>query len=174
MRNSWNGIRRADDEVVVGVEARVEVERAEPSEPQQLHHDELDVRARRVVAGVEAHDGPLAERDAVRVRGAPVGHVGGVERRLEELVLEHQALIAAEARVHLAQRVGEPVLAVAQVALARVVQPVGQPDLEVAAAGHVHDVDALVHVRDRLGAHALVDVAQAARACSRRPGTCSC
>ena len=83
----------ADDQVVVRVEARVEVERPEPAEPQQLHDDELDVRARRVVAGVEAHDGALAERDAVHVRRAPVGHVGRVERGLEELVLEHEPLV---------------------------------------------------------------------------------
>ena len=68
----------------------------------------------------------------------------------------------AEPGVHLGERVGEAVLAVAQVALARVVQAVGQPDLQVAAAGGVHDVDALEHVGDRLGAHPLVDVAQAA------------
>ena len=55
----------------------------------------------RVVAGVEAHDRPLAERDALHVRGAPVGHVGGVEGRLEELVLEHQPLVVAEAGVDL-------------------------------------------------------------------------
>ena len=35
------------------------------------------------------------------VRGAPVGHVGRVERRLEELVLEHEPLPVAQARVHL-------------------------------------------------------------------------
>ena len=102
------------------------------------------------------------------------GHVGGVERRLEELVLEHEPLIGTEAGVDLGQRVGEPVLPVAQVALARIVEAVGQPDLEVAAAGHVHDVDALEHVGDRLGPDPLVDVGEAARACSRRPGTCSC
>ena len=55
-----------DDEVVVRVEARVEVERAEPAEPQQLHDDELDVRAGRVVAGVEDDDRPLPQRHALQ------------------------------------------------------------------------------------------------------------
>ncbi len=106
-----------------------------------------------MVPGVEAHDRTLAQRDAVRVRGPPVGDVGRVEGRLEQLVLEHEALVVAETRVHLPQRVGESVLAVAQIALPGVVETVGQPDLEVAAADDVHDVDALAHVRDRLGAH---------------------
>ena len=64
MRNSWNGSAAPDDEVVVGVEARVEVERAELAEAQQLHDDELDVRAGRVVAGVEADHRLVAERGA--------------------------------------------------------------------------------------------------------------
>ena len=38
----------------------------------------------------------------VGVGGAPVRDVGVVERRLEELVLEHQALVLAEAGVDLA------------------------------------------------------------------------
>ena len=92
-------VGRADDQVVVGVEAGVEVERAELPEPQQLRDDELDVGARRVVAGVEADHGPLAERGHLDVRRAPVGHVGVVERRLEELVLEHQPLVLADPRV---------------------------------------------------------------------------
>ena len=60
----------------------------------------------------------------------------------------------AEAGVDLRERVGEAVLPVAQVALARVVRAVGQPDLEVAAAGDVHDVDAL----ERGGAIALARI----------------
>ena len=57
-------VGRADDQVVVGVEAAVEVERAELPEPQQLRDDELDVGARRVVAGVEADQRPVAEGGA--------------------------------------------------------------------------------------------------------------
>src|SRR5919199_1463978 len=75
-------------------------------EPPQLHHDELDVRARRVVAGVEAHDGALAERGHLRVGGAPVRHVRVVEGRLEDLVLEHEPLALTDGAVDLLQRLG--------------------------------------------------------------------
>ena len=90
-------VGRADDEVVVGVEAGVEVEGAELPGPQQERDDELDVGARRVVAGVDAHLRPLAQLQAVRERRAPVGHVHRVERRLEQLVLEDQPLVARRA-----------------------------------------------------------------------------
>ena len=60
MRKSWIGIGRTDDQVVVGVEAGVEVEGAELPEAEQLRDDELDVGAGRVVAGVEADHRPLA------------------------------------------------------------------------------------------------------------------
>ena len=140
-------VGRAHDQVVVGVEARVEVERAELAEAQQLHDDELDVRARRVVAGVEAHQRLVAERGHLGVGRAPVRNIGVVERRLEELVLEHEALVVAEARVDLLQRVLQAVLTAAHVGLARVVRALGEPDLEVARPGRVHDVDALEVVR---------------------------
>ena len=64
-------VGRADDQVVVGVEARVEVERAELAEAQQLHDDELDVRAGRVVAGVEADHRLVAERGHLGVARCP-------------------------------------------------------------------------------------------------------
>ena len=152
----------AHDEVVVGVEARVEVERAELSEAQQLHDDELDVRAGRVVAGVEADHRAVAERGHLGVGGAPVGNIGVVERRLEELVLEHQALLAGQAVVDLAERVVEAVLAGAHVGLAGVVRALGEPDLQVARAGGVHHVDALEVVIDRLAADAVVLVGEGA------------
>jgi hypothetical protein len=60
------GVGRADDEVVVGVEPRVEIEGAEAADPQELGDDELDVRARGVMAGVENDDGLLAEGQAVQ------------------------------------------------------------------------------------------------------------
>src|SRR3712207_6935680 len=56
--------------------------------PQQERHDELDVGAGCVVAGVDDDRRPLAKLDAVRVRGTPVRHVRVVERRLEQLVLQ--------------------------------------------------------------------------------------
>ena len=91
-----------DDEIIVGVEAGVEVERPQASESQELGHDELDVRARRVVSGVEADDGTVSECGALHVGRSPVRDVGRVERWLEELVLEHEALVASEAVVDLA------------------------------------------------------------------------
>ena len=45
-------VGRADEEVVVGIKAAVEMEPAEAAEAQQRSHDELDVGARRVVARV--------------------------------------------------------------------------------------------------------------------------
>ena len=103
-------VGRADDEVVVGVEPRVEVERAELAEAQQLHDDELDVRARGVVAGVEADLRTVTERGHLGVARSPVRNVHVVERRLEELVLEHEALVLADAVVDLrrASRRGDP------------------------------------------------------------------
>ena len=86
-------VGRTDDQVVVGVEAGVEVERAQLSQPQQLRDDELDVGARGVVAGVQAHLGALTERAHLGVGRAPVRHVGHVHRRLEELVLQHHSLV---------------------------------------------------------------------------------
>ena len=71
----------------------------------------VDVRARRVVAGVEADHRPLPQRGHVGVGGAPVRDVGGVERRLEELVLQHESLVLAETGVDLRETLGQPVLA---------------------------------------------------------------
>ena len=66
-------IGRTDHEVVVGVEAGVEVEAAQLPGPQEDGHDELDVRARRVVSRVDDDLRLRSELDAVRVRRAPVG-----------------------------------------------------------------------------------------------------
>ncbi len=157
------GIGGADHQVVVGVEPGVEVEAAQLVQAQQHHHDELDVRPRRMVTGVEDHLRPLPEREAVGEGGSPVRDVGRVERRLEELVLEQHALAVAEAFVRLGQRVGEPVLAVAQRVLTRVVGTVGEPQLEIPRSGLVHDVDALEEVGDRLAAHRGIRVGDAAQ-----------
>ena len=83
----------AHDQVVVRVEARVEVEGAEAAGAQQLNDDELDVGAGRVVAGIEADDGTLPQSGHVRERRAPVRDVGVVEGGFEELVLQEKALM---------------------------------------------------------------------------------
>ena len=114
------------------------------------------------MAGVEADGGALAEGGHVRVRGAPVRHVHRVEVRLEDLVLEHEALVLAEAGVDLLEGVGETVLPAAEVGLAGVVGAVREPDLQVTAAGGVHDVDAVHVVVDGLLADAWVAVGEGA------------
>jgi hypothetical protein len=89
-------IGRADDEVVVGVEAGVEVERPEPAKTQQLRNDELDVGSRCMVAGVETHERTVAQGQAVGVGRTPVRNIGVIERGLEKLVLEHQPLVLGD------------------------------------------------------------------------------
>ena len=54
-------VDRADDQVVVGVLAVVEVEAAEPALVGEQRDDLLDVRALRVVAEVDEHLRALAE-----------------------------------------------------------------------------------------------------------------
>ena len=66
-------VDRADDEVVVGVLAVVEVEAAEQLLGQQERHDLLDVRALRVVAGVDEYLSLRAEPLAEERGSAPVG-----------------------------------------------------------------------------------------------------
>ena len=100
--------------------------------------------------------------DALDVGGSPVGHVHRVERRLEELVLEEHPLVRPEPGVDGGECLGEPILAGADVVLARVVRPVREPQLEVPRAGRVHDVDAGEEVVQRLAAHARIRVAHAA------------
>ena len=53
------GICGSHNQVIVGVEPRVEVESSEATGAQQLNHDEFDVGTGRVVAGVEADDGSV-------------------------------------------------------------------------------------------------------------------
>ena len=113
-----------------------------------------------VVPGVQADHGLLAQRGDVRVRGSPVGHIGVIERRLEELVLEHQSLVVAESRVDLPERVAEAILPSTHVVLAGVVGSLGEPDLQVARTCGVHDVDALEVMVDRLPPNALVVVGE--------------
>ena len=97
-------VDRADDQVVVGVLAVVEVEAAEAALLGEQRDDLLDVRALRVVAEVDEHPRAVAELLADEQRRAPVGEVGRVERGLEELVLDEQLLLVGQRRVDLAQR----------------------------------------------------------------------
>ena len=87
------GICGSDDQVVVGVEPRVEVESSEAAGAQQLNHDEFDVGSGRVVAGVEADDGSVAQGQHVRQGRAPVRNISVVEGGFKELVLKEQTLV---------------------------------------------------------------------------------
>ena len=82
------GVCGSHDQVIVGVEPRVEVESSEAAGAQQLNHNELDVGTGRVVAGVEADDGSVAQGHHVRQGSTPVRNVGVVEGGLEELIFE--------------------------------------------------------------------------------------
>ena len=116
-----------------------------------------------MVPGVEADEGTLPQRCDLRVGGTPVGHVGVVERRLEELVLQDEPLLWAERGVDLRQGLGQPVLAAAQVTLAGVVGAVSEPDLQVAGAGLVHHLDAFQVMLNGLGPDGGVVVGEAAQ-----------
>ena len=96
-------------------------------------------------------------------RRPPVGHVRRIERRLEELVLEDEPLLGAEALVGESERLGKTLLPPTDVVLAGVVGAVGEPQLEVLRPSGVHDVDALEQVVDRLLAHAAIRVADASQ-----------
>ena len=82
------GVCGSHDQVIVGVEPRVEVESSEAAGAQQLYDNEFDVGAGRMVAGVEADDGSVAQGHHVRQGRTPVRNVGVVEGGFKELVLK--------------------------------------------------------------------------------------
>ena len=103
-----------------------------PSSPSasSTRDDLLDVRALRVVAGVDEHLRLRPEPPAEQRRRAPVGQVGAVEGRLEELVLDEQPHARRQRRVELLEPVDEPRVAAAQVVLPGVVRAVGEPEAD--------------------------------------------
>ena len=107
-----------------------------PSRPsaEEHGHDLLDVRPERMVAGVDEDLRLRAELPAEERCGAPVGKVGAVERRLEELVLDQQPHASGQRSVELLQACDEPLVPGAQVVLARVVRPVGEPEADDASS----------------------------------------
>ena len=151
-------VGRADDQVVVGVLAVVEVEAAETLDGGELGDDLLDVRPVEMVAEVDQNARPLAELLADQQRRAPVGDVGRVKRRLERLVLDEQLLLVGERRVELHQAVEHPLAAPADVVLACIVGAVGKPQRLRARAERAGDLDALQEVRERLAPDARVGV----------------
>ena len=96
-------VDRADDQVVVGVLAVIEVEAPQPLPCRDQRHDLLDVGPLRVVAEVDEHAGALAKGLADQQGRAPIRNVRGVEGGLEELVLDKQLLLGRHRRVELAR-----------------------------------------------------------------------
>ncbi len=151
-------VDRADDQIVVRVLAVVEMEAAETLLGREDRDDLLDVDALGVVAQVDEHAGALAEALADEQRRAPVGEVGGVERGLEELVLDEQLLLRRERGVGPLERVEHALTSLDQVVLARVVRPVREPQRLRRRAEHAGDLDALEQVRLGLAADRRVRV----------------
>ena len=92
IRKSSNGSIDADDQVVVGVLAVVEVESAQKPFGEKQRDDLLDVRPLRMVAGVDQHLRLRAETAADDRGRPPVGEIGAVEAGLEELVLDEKRI----------------------------------------------------------------------------------
>jgi hypothetical protein len=114
-----------------------------------------------MVAGVDEDLRLRAEAPAEHRGRSPVGEVGAVEARLEELVLDEQAHAGRQQAVELLQSCREPRVPLAQVVLAWIVRPVGQPEADDRGADLLRDLDALAAVLERLRAHTFVRVAEA-------------
>ena len=156
-------VRSTHHEVVIGVEATVEVKAAQLPGAEQHRDDELDIGAGSVMAGVDQHLRPLAEPDAMGKRRAPVGHIGAVESRLEELVLEQEPHPYRQGLVHGGESLGHAVLASGDAVLARVVRAVGKPQAEDRRTGRLCHLDALLQVPDRAPANRRIRVADATK-----------
>src|SRR4029077_1982140 len=83
-----------------------------------------------------------AQPKAVQQRCPPVWDVSGVERRLEELVLQEHPGAVRERRVDLTEGLFDPLLAAAEIILPGIVRPVGEPQRQDRGSGLAHDVDA--------------------------------
>ena len=156
------GVDRADDQVVVRVLSVVEVEAAEKPFLEQEGDDLLDVRSQRVMSGIDEHLRLRAESAADEDGGAPVGQVGAVEGRLEELVLDEEAHSGRQGGIQLSESFEQAAVALPHVVLAGIVRAVCQPDGEDVGAHLRGDVDALEAVIDRHPAHACFRMAEAA------------
>ena len=155
-------VDRADQQVVVGVLAVVEVKATEAVLVGDQRHDLLHVGALGVMTEVDQHAGALAEPAADRDRRSPVRDVGGVERRLEELVLDEQLLLRRQRRVELAEALHDSLVALGEVVLTGVVGAVGEPQRLGGRAELGRDRHALDQRIDRLGADRRVGIADRA------------
>ena len=114
--------------------------------------DLLDVHVRRVVAEVDQALGLGPQLLRGEDRAAPVGDHGGIERRLEHLVLQQHPPVVGQGVIDLGGRLQIAVEAAGEVLLAGEVGPVADPDGEVPGAELPTDLDAFDVVLDRLGA----------------------
>ena len=114
-----------------------------------------------MVAGVDEHLRLRAEATAEHRCRSPVGEVGAVEARLEELVLDEQPHVGGQQAVELLQSCGEPRVPLAQIVLSWIVRAVGKPETDDRGADLLRDLQALAAVLERLLAHTFVRMAQA-------------
>ncbi len=126
------------------------MEAAEPPLSGDQRDDHLDVGALGVMAHVDEHARALAEPLADRHRRAPIRDVGGVERRLEELVLDQQLLLGRQRGVELAQAVHHAFVSRGEIVLARIVGAVGEPQRLCGRAQLACYPDALEQMFERL------------------------
>src|SRR5262249_8955515 len=101
-------------------------------------------------------EAPARER-----RGAPVGKVGAVEARLEELVLDEQSHTGRQGRVDLAQSRAEARVTLRERVLARVVRAVREPEADDRRPQLVRDRDALAAVIERARSYEGIRIAEA-------------
>ena len=163
-------IRGTYDEVVIGIEPAVEVEAAQLPGTEQEGHNELDIRAGSMVPGVDEDLCPLAEPDAMGEGGSPVGHVGAVEGRLEELVLEQHPHTCGQGHVHLTESFGQALLASGETVLTRVIGAVGKPQAQDRGTGRLGHIHTFLEMTDRRAGELPGRDCRRCRACTRAPG----
>jgi hypothetical protein len=155
-------VDRADDQVVVGVLPVVEVKAAEQPLGEEQGDDLLDIRALRVVAGVDEHLCLGPEAAAHQSGRPPVRKVGRVEAGLEELVLDEQSHSRRQRRVQLFEAFEQAQVSAPKVVLSRVVRAVREPEADDRRTDLGGDADALTAVLERLCANTRVGVTDAA------------
>ncbi len=164
MQNSSKGCDRSDDQVVVGVLAVVEMEATQPVFVEQLRDDLGDVGPLGMMAGIHQHLGLRTQFLRHQERGAPVGQVGGVEGRLEELVLDQQPHTGRQIGIDRLKRFQQAMAATAQIILPGIVRAVCQPETDESRIHGLGDLDALAHMLDGLTPYPGLRVRQAAQA----------
>ena len=123
----------------------------------------LDIGAHGMVAQIDQHFCFGATFVGKGERHAPVGDIGVIESRLEELVFDQHAATFRQGVVSLFQALFKPALATCDIRLTGVVRAVGKPQTEQFRIGLAHDVDTFVHVIQRLLSHCRIPMPKAAQ-----------